>query len=117
MHFVPLLLAASTSAFPIGFGLEIRKLSNPNCSPASASSTVVAAAISAAATAAVATASAASAAIAKGSSGSVLTASTYNEVQISSGTGGNVKANADAIFSAINQTNLAGVSASDLKLV
>ena len=111
---VPLLLAASTSAW---LRPRNRKLSNPNWSPASASSTAVAAAASTAATAVVATASATSAAVAKGSGRSVLTASTYKDVQVSSSTAGNAKANADAIFSAINQTNLASVSASDLNLV
>ncbi|KIM95278.1 hypothetical protein OIDMADRAFT_183869 [Oidiodendron maius Zn] len=104
------LLATSASAFPIGFGLEIRKLSNPNCSAASAT---------AAATAATASPTVASQAksAAVGSSASVLSPSTYNAIQISTGTAGNSKANADALFSAIDQSNLAGVSAEDLKVI
>ena len=92
------LLATSASAFPIGFGLEIRKLS---ATTAAASSTKASQAKSAAV----------------GSSASVLSPSTYNAIQISTGTAGNSKANADALFSAIDQSNLAGVSAEDLKII
>ena len=104
------LLATSASAFPIGFGLEIRKLSNPNCSAASATAAATAAAASP-----TVVSQANSAAV--GSSASVLSPSTYNAIQISTGTAGNSKANADALFSAIDQSNLAGVSAEDLKII
>jgi hypothetical protein len=105
------LLATSATAFPIGFGLEIRKLSNPNCSAASATVAVPAAATSPA------VASSATAAVAGSSGSGVLSPTTYNAIQISSGTAGNAKANADALFSAIDQSNLAGVSAEDLKII
>jgi hypothetical protein len=49
--------------------------------------------------------------------GSVLTASTYNDIQISSGTAGDAEAQANALFSAIDMNNLAGVSAADLKVI
>jgi hypothetical protein len=48
---------------------------------------------------------------------SVLTASTYNAISISGGTAGTAEAEANALFSAIDQTNLAGVSAADLKVI
>lgn len=102
---VAFILATSTSAFPIGFGLEVRKLSNAKCSATSDN------AAAATATAAAATTNAAAA------GGSVLTASTYNDIQISTGTAGNAKADAAALFSAIDTNNLAGVSAADLKIV
>lgn len=107
---IPLLLAVRTSAFPIGFGLEIRKLSNPNC--AALSTSIIATAAVATAPAAVAVATAAASL-----DGSVLTASTYNAIQISSGIAGNAQVNAKALFSAIDQKNLAGVSESDLKII
>jgi hypothetical protein len=49
--------------------------------------------------------------------GSVLTASTYNAISISGGTAGTAEAEANALFSAIDMTNLAGVSAADLKVI
>lgn len=49
--------------------------------------------------------------------GSVLTASTYNDIQISSGTAGTAETQANAIFANIDMTNLASVSASDLKII
>ena len=63
---------------------------------------------------AAATAAAASTAAADGS---VLTASTYNDIQISSGTAGDAETQANALFSAIDMNNLAGVSAADLKVI
>jgi hypothetical protein len=111
------LLATSATAFPIGFGLEIRKLSSPNCSAASATVAVPAAATSPAVASSAAAASGASAAVAGSSGSGVLSPTTYNAIQISSGTAGNAKANADALFSAIDQSNLAGVSAEDLKII
>ncbi|APA09335.1 hypothetical protein sscle_05g041050 [Sclerotinia sclerotiorum 1980 UF-70] len=49
--------------------------------------------------------------------GSVLTASTYNDFQISSGTAGTAQDEANALFKAIDMNNLAAVSASDLKII
>lgn len=112
LYLVLLLFGIGMSAFSIGFGLEIRKLSNPSCAAPSTSTPASSASIASTPMPAAGTASATT-----GSDGSVLTASTYNDIQISSGTAGNAKANADALFSAIDQNNLAGVSASDLKII
>ncbi|KAF4636964.1 hypothetical protein G7Y89_g1102 [Cudoniella acicularis] len=49
--------------------------------------------------------------------GNVLTSQTYNAISISGGTAGNAKAEADALFSAIDTNNLAAVSAADLKII
>ena len=49
--------------------------------------------------------------------GSVLTSSTYNAIQISSGTAGNAQSEANALFAKIDMSNLAGVSASDLAII
>ena len=49
--------------------------------------------------------------------GSVLTASTYNAIQISAGTAGTGETQANALFASIDKTNLAGVSAADLKVI
>ncbi|CAG8981799.1 hypothetical protein HYALB_00004742 [Hymenoscyphus albidus] len=49
---------------------------------------------------------------------SVLTAGqTYNDIQISSGTAGDAESLANALFANIDQSNLAGVSAADLKII
>ncbi|TVY38835.1 hypothetical protein LOCC1_G005285 [Lachnellula occidentalis] len=74
------------------------------------------------ATAKAAKASASSTSAATGSAGaaagaSVLTASTYNDIQISGGTAGTAETEANALFSNIDQTNLAGVSAADLAVI
>jgi len=69
----------------------------------------------AAAASASATAAASSAATASG--GSVLTASAYNDFQISSGTAGTAEAEANALFTNIDMNNLAAVSASDLDVI
>jgi hypothetical protein len=66
--------------------------------------------------AAVASATAVSS-IAVAADGSVLTASTYNAISISGGTAGTAEAEANALFSAIDMTNLAEVSAADLKVI
>jgi hypothetical protein len=86
----------------------------PKKKAASSTSSAVAAATTAAAAATLA--AAASTAVAA-AGGSVLTASTYNDIQISSGTAGNAETQANALFSAIDMTNLAGVSASDLAVI
>jgi hypothetical protein len=114
---IPLSFAVGASAFPIGFGLEIRKLSNPNCAAVPASVRAAAAVATASPAVAVPTAAAPGSTTTASSDGSVLTASTYNTIQISSGTAGNAQANANALFSAIDQGNLAGVSPSDLKII
>lgn len=82
--------------------------------PKKSSSTSTSASSTASATAS-ATATAASSS-ASGSSGSVLTAQTYAELSISDGTAGNAQAEAAAKFP-IDTSNLAGVSAADLKLI
>ncbi|TVY42145.1 hypothetical protein LSUB1_G002644 [Lachnellula subtilissima] len=70
------------------------------------------------ATAKAAKASSTSAATAGAAAGaSVLTASTYNDIQISGGTAGTAETEANALFSKIDQTNLAGVSAADLAVI
>jgi hypothetical protein len=46
-----------------------------------------------------------------------LTASTYNAIQISAGTAGTGETQANALFTLIDKTNLAGVSAADLKVI
>ncbi|KAH8791453.1 hypothetical protein BGZ57DRAFT_922622 [Hyaloscypha finlandica] len=48
---------------------------------------------------------------------SVLTASTYNAIQISSGTAGTAETEANALFANIDMNNLAGVSAADLNVI
>lgn len=105
------ILATGISAFPIGFGLEVRRLSNPDCSAPSATPTPAVTVTNDASESTVNTAAT------TGTDGSVLSASTYNDIQISTGTAGNAKAKAAALFSAIDMNNLAGVSASDLKIV
>ncbi|KAH8595785.1 hypothetical protein B0O99DRAFT_511041, partial [Bisporella sp. PMI_857] len=52
-----------------------------------------------------------------GNTGSVLTSQSYNDISISGGTAGNAKAEADALFSAIDKNDLANVSADDLKII
>lgn len=49
--------------------------------------------------------------------GSVLTSSTYNAITISGGVAGGAQAEANALFSSIDQTNLAAVSAADLDII
>ncbi|CAD6442300.1 77e92a88-0be9-401f-bf77-6a25c516cc72 [Sclerotinia trifoliorum] len=51
------------------------------------------------------------------SAASVLTASAYNDFQISSGTAGTAQDEANALFTAIDRNNLGAVSASDLKII
>ncbi|KAF7852943.1 hypothetical protein EAF04_010820 [Stromatinia cepivora] len=82
----------------------------PKKEKAAASSTSVASATTAAIPAASSSTSTASA-------GSVLTASAYNDFQISSGTAGTAQDEANALFTAIDMNNLAAVSASDLKII
>lgn len=53
----------------------------------------------------------------KKAAASVLTASTYNNIQISSGTAGTAETEANALFANIDMNNLAGVSAADLKII
>jgi len=48
---------------------------------------------------------------------SVLKSSTYNSISISGGTAGTAEIEANALFSAIDQANLAGVSAADLAII
>lgn len=80
-------------------------------------STAVAAATATTAAAAASTDVAAAASTAKAAAGgSVLTVQTYNDLSISSGTAGSAKANALAKFP-IDMSNLAGVSAADLKII
>ena len=50
-------------------------------------------------------------------SASVLTASTYNAIQISGGTAGTAQTQTNALFAKIDMNNLAGVSASDLSVI
>ncbi|RAL60450.1 hypothetical protein DID88_000225 [Monilinia fructigena] len=51
------------------------------------------------------------------SAGSVLTASAYNDFQISDGTAGTAQDQANALFTAIDKNNLAAVSESDLDII
>ncbi|KAH7418407.1 hypothetical protein BKA64DRAFT_635533 [Cadophora sp. MPI-SDFR-AT-0126] len=76
----------------------------------SAASTTAAAAASA--TAAASTGKAAAAA-----GGDVLTASAYNDFQISGPTAGDAETKANALFANIDMNNLAAVSANDLKVI
>lgn len=75
----------------------------PKKKAASSTSSAIAAATSTASTASV--------------GGSVLTPSDYSTFQISSGTVGTAETQANAIFANIDMTNLAGVSAADLKVI
>lgn len=104
----------SSSIF--AFGLFALAASSPMPKKKTASSTTSAAA-AATTSASAATGTAVAAAAAAASGGSVLTASDYNTFQISSGTAGNAEAEANALFANIDQTNLASVSASDLKII
>jgi len=52
-----------------------------------------------------------------GTGASVLTASDYNTIQISSGTAGDAGTKANALFAKIDQTNLAAVSKADLAII
>ena len=81
----------------------------------SAAAAVATAKASSNSTAATGASTAASGAAASG--GSVLTASTYNAIQISGGTAGTAETEANALFANIDQTNLAGVSAADLAII
>ena len=74
---------------------------------------------SAATTTSVAASAATKAASAKtgGTAGSVLTASAYNDISISGKTAGTAEADAAALFSAIDQTDLANVSKADLDII
>jgi hypothetical protein len=88
----------------------------PEPKKSSKTSTSASAAVaSATASASSSKATAASAAAAAG--GSVLTASTYNDIQISGGTAGTAETEANALFANIDMTNLAGVSATDLAII
>lgn len=69
----------------------------------------------AAATTAKATKAATGATAATG--GNVLTSQAYNDISISGGVAGDAKAEALALFSAIDTANLASVSAADLKII
>lgn len=102
------------SSSVLAFGLFALAASSPMPKKKAASSTTSAAAASTT-SASAATGTAVSAAASSG--GSVLTASDYNTFQISSGTAGTAEAEANALFANIDQTNLAGVSASDLKVI
>jgi len=51
------------------------------------------------------------------STGGALVASAYNTFQISGGTAGTAEAEANALFTSVDTTNLAGVSAADLKVI
>ncbi|KAF7958364.1 hypothetical protein EAE96_001913 [Botrytis aclada] len=83
-------------------------------SSAVASGTVAA---SSTATATSAASSAASSSNSTAAAGSVLTSSAYNDFQISAGTAGSAKDEANALFTGIDMNNLAAVSASDLKVI
>ncbi|KAI0995238.1 hypothetical protein K3495_g12944 [Podosphaera aphanis] len=56
-------------------------------------------------------------AAAGGGGASVLKSQAYNDFSISDGTAGNAAEQANKIFAAIDQSNLAGVSAGDLKII
>ncbi len=75
--------------------------------------------VSASATSAAASSSVvvAAAAATTGAGGSVLTSASYNTFQISGGTAGSAEAEANALFTGIDQNNLASVSAADLKII
>jgi len=73
--------------------------------------------LTATATAAAASSTPTTSTVTAAADGSVLTASDYNTFQISSGTAGNAQAKANALFANIDMNNLAGVSASDLKII
>lgn len=71
-------------------------------------------------TAAAAAATTAASTASTGSGASVLSSlsgATYDSISISAGTAGNAEAEANALFANIDQTNLAGVSASDLTII
>ncbi|RDL40454.1 Uncharacterized protein BP5553_00433 [Venustampulla echinocandica] len=102
---ISLALLALSSASPVP---------NPKTSTKTAAADVAKAASTQAATAKAAKgATAATAATA----GSVLTSAAYNDFQISSGTAGKAEAEANALFADIDTSNLAAVSASDLKII
>ncbi|TVY93307.1 hypothetical protein LAWI1_G001043 [Lachnellula willkommii] len=100
----------------VSLALFALSLASPVPVPKKAAAT--SSASTAAATSKAAKASASSTSAATGSAGaSVLTASTYNDIQISGGTAGTAETEANALFSKIDQTNLAGVSAADLAVI
>ncbi|ESZ93123.1 hypothetical protein SBOR_6495 [Sclerotinia borealis F-4128] len=61
--------------------------------------------------------SSASTSVSTASAGSVLTASAYNDFQISDGTAGTAEDQANALFTSIDMNNLAAVSKADLKII
>ncbi|KAF7911402.1 uncharacterized protein EAF01_002909 [Botrytis porri] len=81
---------------------------------AAASSSVISSATGSSTAAAT---SAASSSNSTASAGSVLTSSAYNDFQISAGTAGSAKDEANALFTGIDMNNLAAVSAADLKII
>ncbi|THV46781.1 hypothetical protein BGAL_0360g00090 [Botrytis galanthina] len=85
-------------------------------SATAAASSAIASATAAASSTAAAT-SAASSSTSTAAAGSVLTSSAYNDFQISAGTAGSAKDEANALFTGIDMNNLAAVSASDLKII
>lgn len=98
----------------------------PKKNKAAASSTVAACDSAAAATAvasasatadAAAAASTDSATAAAAAGGDVLSASAYNDFQISGPTAGDAQTKANALFANIDMNNLAAVSANDLKVI
>lgn len=107
------LAISATQAFPIGFGLEVRKLSNADCTAVAATTTKASAAKATTTAAAAAKATKA----ATGGSGALVSGTTYNAIQISTGTAGGAKAKADALLAAIDTSDLAAVSAADLKTI
>lgn len=100
------------------FALAIASpLPEPKKSAKSSTSASAAVASATAASTASATAKAAAASGTAAAGASVLTASTYNAIQISGGTAGTAETEANALFASIDQTNLAGVSAADLAVI
>jgi len=88
-------------------------LSSPVPKKSHSTTTTAAAAAATTAASAASTASTASGASVLSS----LSGATYDSISISAGTAGNAEAEANALFANIDTTNLAGVSASDLKII
>ncbi|KAA8574728.1 hypothetical protein MFRU_049g00180 [Monilinia fructicola] len=88
----------------------------PKKEKAAASSSTVSSAI-ASSTAAATSSTSNSTSTSTTSAGSVLTASAYNDFQISDGTAGTAQDQANSLFTAIDKNNLAAVSESDLDII
>ncbi|KAE9379302.1 hypothetical protein N431DRAFT_540917 [Stipitochalara longipes BDJ] len=112
MRFSSTILSLSLLALVASSPLPKKKAVTSTSSASGAAATTTSAAASAATSAAASTSTVTAAA-----DGSVLTASDYNTIQISSGTAGSAETQANALFANIDMNNLAGVSAADLKII